>query len=274
MSLLYISILWVCACVDSAEPNVTVSAPVGSTVILPCKVTGLSAQSTHFRWSTGYVIVFERSMYGSRVSSGYEGRVDVPVDALRKGNCSLVLKDVRITDDRFYKTFSVELRYNRRPNIWREINRVDLSVDVVWNITAQEGSTAVLPCKWSDLPVQTPHVQWFIDSEIVFERKGKESFDGEGYEGRVDVPEDELLKGNCSLVLKNVSVTDAAVYRSSLLVKNKEETRLVQTVTFSVDVKPQKKEDVTPAPSGEAGINCPQPLILIMSFLMCLLFAR
>ncbi|KAM9496520.1 uncharacterized protein Hap1MRO34_026620 [Clarias gariepinus] len=96
------------------------------------------------------------------------------------------------------------------------------------------GSTVVLPCEWRDLSVQTPHVVWTIEREVVFERKGKDSLQDEGYEGRVDVPEDELLKGNCSLVLKNVRVTDEAEYRSSMLLEHPKKFVFVQEVHLSV----------------------------------------
>ncbi|XP_047675937.1 uncharacterized protein LOC113651637 [Tachysurus fulvidraco] len=271
MSLLYISILWVCACVDSAESLVTVSAAVGSTVILPCKLTEEFKLTSVIKWQDNHNIVFERSSDGTYQGEGYEGRVDVPVDELREGNCSLVLKNVRFTDDQLYKTFTVE--YGNINTAAKGINNVTLSVYGL-QISAPVGSTVVLPCDWSHLSIKTPDVVWFIDSETVFERKGKDSYEGEGYEGRVDVPEDELLKGNCSLVMKNIRVSDTGIYSSSMLITDTQEPVLVQKVKLSVVAKPQKKEGVKPAPSGEAGINCPQPLILIMSFLMCLLFSR
>ncbi|KAF5885532.1 programmed cell death 1 ligand 1-like, partial [Clarias magur] len=107
-------------------------------------------------------------------------------------------------------------------------------------VSARVGSTAVLPCEWRNVPVQTPHVQWNTDTDIVFERKGEQLFEGEGYEDRVDVPQDKLLEGNCSLVLKNVSVTDAGVYQSYLSVKRMKRASstkwvLVQRVEVSVD---------------------------------------
>ncbi|XP_053093237.1 uncharacterized protein LOC113545586 isoform X2 [Pangasianodon hypophthalmus] len=233
MTLLYIYILWVAACVDtiSTDSHITVSAEVGSTVVLPCNLSNVFTETPHIRWRTDDGFVFERSSDGSDTGSGYEGRVDVPEDELRKGNCSLVLKNVSVTDHSFYKSFVVEHVDRTATNKVKEINKVKLNV--FWNISAEVGSTVVLPCDWRNLPIQTPHIEWYIDTEIVFDRKGKESFQGEGYEGRVDVPEDELLKGNCSLVLKNVSATDAAVYRSSMLVKHKS-SKLIQEIKLSV----------------------------------------
>ncbi|KAK3526680.1 hypothetical protein QTP70_031470, partial [Hemibagrus guttatus] len=242
MSLLYIYILWVTACVDcnvsptdAAESLVTVSAPVGSTVILPCNLTEVFNKTPVIWWQ---IInrkdrVFERSSNGVSSGSGYEGRVDIPVDELLKGNCSLVLKNVRITDDHLYKTFRMEHVDSTNTTGAKNFNNVSLSV--YDQISARVGSTAVLPCEWSHLSIQTPHVQWIIDSETVFERKGKELNQSKGYEGRVDVPEDELLKGNCSLVLKNVTVTDAGNYNSSMLVKDTQKSVLVQKIKLSVD---------------------------------------
>ncbi|XP_060743239.1 uncharacterized protein LOC132857242 isoform X2 [Tachysurus vachellii] len=229
MSLLYISILWVCACVDSAESLVTVSAPVGSTVILPCKLTEEFKPTSLIKWKINHFIVFERSSNGTHSGLGYEGRVDVPVDELRKGNCSLVMKNVSFTDDQIYKSFTMNIN---NPVEMKEINSVNLSVYGL-QISAPVGSTVVLPCDWSHLSIKTPHVQWFIGSETVFDRKGKEINQSERYEGRVDVPEDELLKGNCSLVM-NISVNDTGIYSSSMLITDTQESVLVQKVKLSV----------------------------------------
>ncbi|KAK2834056.1 hypothetical protein Q7C36_014757 [Tachysurus vachellii] len=233
MSLLYISILWVCACVDSAEPNVTVSAPVGSTVILPCNLTEDFKLTSFIKWQLNNDVVFERNSDVTHSGSGYEGRVDVPEDELRKGNCSLVLKNVRFTDDQIYKSFTMEHVDINNPVEAKQINSVNLSVDGL-QISAPVGSTVALPCDWSHLSIKTPDVKWFIGSETVFQRKGKDPYQGEGYEGRVDVPEDELLKGNCSLVMKNISVNDTRIYSSSMLITDTQESVLVQKVKLSV----------------------------------------
>ncbi|KAF5900489.1 uncharacterized protein DAT39_009808, partial [Clarias magur] len=233
MALLYIHILCVSAFVYSISEvhHITVSAPLGSTVVLPCQLTHAFKQTSAVRWGINNEVVFERSRDGTDVGSGYEGRVDVPEDELRKGNCSLVLKNVRLTDDGVYKPFVMEHMDGAK---WEEINKVELSVKVLQNISAAVGSTVVLPCDYRHLSTQTPHVKWYMGLEVVFERQGKESYQGEGYEGRVDVPEDELLKGTCSLVLNNVRVSDGAEYRSSMIVKHTERPVLVQKVQLLV----------------------------------------
>ncbi|KAF4081712.1 hypothetical protein AMELA_G00164370 [Ameiurus melas] len=111
-----------------------------------------------------------------------------------------------------------------------------------FTVSGHVGSTAVLPCDLESEDTGTPHIRWDIGSEIVFERLGEETYQGEGYEGRVDVPEEELLKGNCSLVLRNLKLTDTAVYRSYLIVRrtNRSVMRkivVISRVDLSVDGK-------------------------------------
>ncbi|KAI4874135.1 hypothetical protein NFI96_015844 [Prochilodus magdalenae] len=66
-------------------------------------------------------------------------------------------------------------------------------------MSARVGSSAVLPCDCLNVSGSSPHVEWRTISETVFEREGEETYQGEGFKGRVDIPEDKLLKGNCSL---------------------------------------------------------------------------
>ncbi|XP_046714761.1 uncharacterized protein LOC124392116 [Silurus meridionalis] len=263
MILLSISIFWLSVCVYSisADPPITVEAHVGSTALLPCTLSKDFTQTSVIRWRADNEVVFERSFDDTHEGPGYEGRVDVPEDELHKGNCSLVLKDLRVTDHTFYRSFVLEHVEDTNTDKIQEINTVQLNV--FQSVSAQVGSTAVLPCDWRHLSIQTPHVEWSIGRETVFERKGKKSFQGERYEGRVDVPEEELLKGNCSLVLKNVSVTDEARYSSYMVVINTKKPVLVQNIKLSVRVT-EKSES---APLGEAdGMNL---LIIITVCIMC-----
>ncbi|KAG9281439.1 class II histocompatibility antigen, B-L beta chain-like [Astyanax mexicanus] len=100
------------------------------------------------------------------------------------------------------------------------------------SVTVSVGSSAVLHCDFkpiasSQLSEQSPYIEWKTTSQTVFERLGEVHIHGEGYEGRVDVPEDKLKKGNCSLVLKEVKAEDAGIYESYLVVKRSK--RSIQT---------------------------------------------
>ena len=80
------------------------------------------------------------------------------------------------------------------------------------------GQSAVLPCLLSSLDQAAPYIQWLSTAETVFERMGSEKFQGQGYEGRANVPQGMLEQGNCSLFLEDVRLTDSGVYESYLVV--------------------------------------------------------
>ncbi|KAM9496685.1 CD276 antigen homolog isoform 1-T2 [Clarias gariepinus] len=123
----YICIVWISICVDllSAEPEISVSGPVGSTAVLPCQLTSVDTDRLYIRWNIESEIVFER--LGERLYQGeeYEGRVDVPVEELRKGNCSLVWSNLRLTDEGIYTSYQASLHTSPKELL---TNRVGLSV--------------------------------------------------------------------------------------------------------------------------------------------------
>ncbi|KAG5264649.1 hypothetical protein AALO_G00256490 [Alosa alosa] len=100
------------------------------------------------------------------------------------------------------------------------------------------GQSAVLPCLVSSLhrSPPSPYIQWLSTSETVFEGMGTEKFQGHGYEGRANVPQQMLEQGNCSLFLEDVRLTDSGVYESYLVVGNTKVKRkvLLQSVQFIV----------------------------------------
>ncbi|KAF4081717.1 hypothetical protein AMELA_G00164380 [Ameiurus melas] len=138
-----------------------------------------------------------------------------------------------------------------------------LSAVSEFTVSGQVGSTAVLPCKLENEDTGTLYIKWEIGSETVFERHSEETYQGEGYEGRVDVPVEELHKGNCSLVLRNLTLTDAALYTSYQRVRRskrsvKEETVEISRVDLSVDENLNeecKAENEVPRDGGWTGVG-------------------
>ncbi|KAL7868533.1 hypothetical protein SRHO_G00099170 [Serrasalmus rhombeus] len=115
-------------------------------------------------------------------------------------------------------------------------------------ISVKAGSSAVLPCDWrnkTQSPGERPHIEWRTPSETVFERRGGEQYEGDGYEHRVDVPEDKLLSGDCSLVLKDVRLNDSGPYESYLLERRRRRSLrskrvFIQAVELSVEDAPEE----------------------------------
>ncbi|XP_066525416.1 uncharacterized protein [Hoplias malabaricus] len=148
-------------------------------------------------------------------------------------------------------------------------------------ISARVGSSVILPCDWRNVSSQNPHVEWRTFVETVLERRGTELYQAEEYEGRVDVPEDKLLKGNCSLVLKNVKAEDEGVYESYLVVKRTKRALqskrvFLQSVELSVDETPEEPPEEHMSEvftvKDKARMICNQPLMIAVSLISCLLF--
>ncbi|XP_062872883.1 uncharacterized protein LOC134334461 [Trichomycterus rosablanca] len=251
MFLLYICIVQFVSCDDlsSEDPQITITATVGSTALLPCKCTTEPDKTPHVRWRTDTETVFEREGKEWFDGEEYEGRVDVPKDELNRGDCSLVLKNVRVTDEGVYICYQLVIKRTKRSvSVPHLIQTVHLSVDgfsedLLISITVTVGSTTLLPCNCNTETGKTQYVQWKNDIETtVFEREGDELYQGEEYEGRVDVPEDKMNKGDCSLVLKNVRATnDDGEYRCYQLVMLTgsfgSKRHLIQIVHLSVVAK-------------------------------------
>ncbi|KAF7702510.1 hypothetical protein HF521_001793 [Silurus meridionalis] len=152
------------------------------------------------------------------------------------------------------------------------------SGESVISVSGDLGSTAVLPCELESVGTETLHIKWKNKAKVVFERKGERFTPGDGYKNRVDVPEEELRKGNCSLVLRNLTPNDKNVYTSIQVVSRTKrsltnEEKKISRVSLSVREKPpEEKSDEVSSPTDDAQIKFPHPLILVLSLLACVLF--
>ncbi|KAM9496434.1 CD276 antigen homolog [Clarias gariepinus] len=161
--------------------------------------------------------------------------------------------------------------------VWISVCVYLLSAEPEISVSGPVGSTAVLPCQLTSVDTDRLYIRWKIESEFVFERLDVESYQGEGYEGRVDVPVEELRKGNCSLVLHNLTFTDTGVYTSYQTVRHTKRsvrvrrgTVLINSVNLSVYVSPPEETDSSIS-SAPTVMKSPHPLILVLSLVSCLL---
>ncbi|XP_053340702.1 versican core protein-like [Clarias gariepinus] len=132
-------------------------------------------------------------------------------------------------------------------------------------VSGTVGSTVVLPCELASVGHKESRIRWGSIEELVFERKDGESFQGERFQDRVDVPLDELRKGNCSLVLHNLSLSDAGTY----IIYNTTRSTLDQTSHYSTPEELQIGK-VELLVSSEV-MKSPHPLVLVLSLVSCLL---
>ncbi|KAM7384873.1 hypothetical protein PAMA_011977 [Pampus argenteus] len=115
------------------------------------------------------------------------------------------------------------------------------SVTPFLSVSSMVGNQAILPCSWkSRLGEVAPpacHIQWTTPVDTVFEQRGKERWQAEVFEGRVEVPEEKLGSGDCSLIINDVQIGDTGRYESFLLVDGawSRTTRVfIQSVRLSV----------------------------------------
>ncbi|XP_038827691.1 uncharacterized protein LOC120026964 isoform X1 [Salvelinus namaycush] len=106
------------------------------------------------------------------------------------------------------------------------------------SISCNVGSQAILPCKWKSQLDNVPvcHVQWQTPDETVFEQMGAQQWQATEFEGRVEVPEEKLWEGDCSLILSDVQFGDVGLYESFMVVDRARNKRrvFIQSVQLSV----------------------------------------
>ncbi|CAB1320966.1 unnamed protein product [Coregonus sp. 'balchen'] len=109
---MHLHCLWIVGCVASSSlPSVpvSISSPVGSQAILPCKWRSQldDVPVCHIQWQTPDEPVFEQKGEQQWQASEFEGRVEVPKEKLWEGDCSLILRDVQFGDVGLYESFMV-----------------------------------------------------------------------------------------------------------------------------------------------------------------------
>lgn len=95
---------------SSAQP-VPIVSMVGSQVVLPCSWKGsekeMKESNCHIQWMSPPHTVFEQLGEDKWQAAEFNGRVEVPLEKLNSGDCSLIIKDVQIGDTGRYESFIV-----------------------------------------------------------------------------------------------------------------------------------------------------------------------
>lgn len=118
-------------------------------------------------------------------------------------------------------------------------------------ISTSVGDKAVLPCSWKSeldgINVPVCHIQWQTPADTVFEQKGAQRWEANEFKGRVEVPEEKLDQGDCSLILTDVQYADVGLYESFVVVDGARMNQrvFIQSVRLIVhDHKSKQSEDL------------------------------
>ncbi|XP_033981019.1 uncharacterized protein lgals17 isoform X2 [Trematomus bernacchii] len=106
------------------------------------------------------------------------------------------------------------------------------------SVTFKVGNQAVLPCSWKqrlgEVAPSTCYIQWSSPADTVFELQGDKKWQAEEFQGRMEVPEEKLKSGDCSLVISDVQIGDTGRYESFMVVDG---VRSAKTKVFIQSVK-------------------------------------
>ncbi|XP_065109235.1 butyrophilin-like protein 2 isoform X2 [Paramisgurnus dabryanus] len=225
MEFICVTLMIIIGITDSTGPFNVVGpvAPLlaipGKDVILPCslnpKISAVDMRVEWFRLDLKVVHLYEDHEDNNiNQLQSYRGRTEVFKDELQKGNTSLKLSRVQISDEGLYTCF-IESK------TWYDDITVDLRVKTVVGPVAPlitvVGEDVILPCSLKpQISAVDMRVEWFrLDLEVVHlyeDHEDKNTNQLQSYRGRTEMFKDELQKGNTALKLSRVQISDEGLY--------------------------------------------------------------
>ncbi|XP_030018121.1 uncharacterized protein LOC115438570 [Sphaeramia orbicularis] len=247
--LLYGLSLLVLPPVSSSEVVWSISARVGDNVTLPCEAPGVvDFEDVAVKWTRpdlgpDQFVVFYRDGRPDPDNQhpSYQDRVDLVHSQLMGGDLSVVLKNVTINDSGRFECQLIQKMENQKK--WSEskpISTIVLKVSDPDPIEARVGDNVTLPCNTSDVVnFEDPTVKWTrpdlgLGQYIYLYRDGRPDPENQhpSYEDRVDLVHSQLMGGDLSVVLKNVTINDSGTF----------ECHLIQTMMFGKRRKRSRSE--------------------------------
>ncbi|XP_029028605.1 CD276 antigen-like isoform X1 [Betta splendens] len=210
----------------------------GDDVILPCRLQPpLSAESMRVEWTRPdlepeFIHVHQDGRFLYELQNpDYNYRTSLFVDQLPNGNVSLKLSRVTQSDAGTYRCSlpSVQQEASVQLSVVSEVIGSDQAVRAV------VGGDVILPCHMKPpFDVTTLTVEWKTRNGAVVHKftNGGDNTDiqNDQFKGRTSLFHDEMHKGNISLKLTNVTLTDAGNYTCSLRKQQQEKKGNVELV--------------------------------------------
>ncbi|XP_036418249.1 ribonuclease inhibitor-like isoform X4 [Colossoma macropomum] len=219
-------------------PAAPLVVEAGEDLVLPCSLQpNISAENMMVEWirpdTDSLVHLYED--HGDRNDDqidSYRGRTALFKEELQKGNTSLKLSAVQPSDDGAYKCSVQDKSYSDAITVHVEVNVHLKVIGPAEPLVVEAGEDLVLPCSLQpSVSAVDMTVEWsrlHLGDRIVhlYEHNKDRSFDQmESYRGRTTLFKEELKKGNASLKLSALRLSDDGAYKC-----------LIETRTWDDDI--------------------------------------
>uniref|UniRef100_A0A8C4XDV2 CD276 antigen homolog n=1 Tax=Erpetoichthys calabaricus TaxID=27687 RepID=A0A8C4XDV2_ERPCA len=205
------------------QDNKYLTAIIGETVQILCSLNtteSLKTENISVEWATSEGLIIHSFVKGvdnlSNQAPQFEGRTQLFRHELSRGNFSLRLSNVSVADEGEF----VCSYYDGVPtNGSRVLHHQYLHVESDNCLTAIIGETVQIPCTLNteeSLKTENISVEWATSEGLIIHSfvKGVDNLSNQApqFEGRPQLFRHELSRGNFSLRLSNVSVTDVGKF--------------------------------------------------------------
>ncbi|XP_036418515.1 butyrophilin-like protein 9 isoform X3 [Colossoma macropomum] len=207
-------------------PAAPLVVEAGEDLVLPCSLQpNISAENMMVEWTrpdTGSLVHLYKD-HGDRNDDqidSYRGRTALFKEELQKGNTSLKLSAVQPSDEGAYKCVIQDKSYNDAITVYVEVNAHFKIVGAAAPLVADAGEDLVLPCfikpSISDEGIVVEWTRLHLDDRLVHlyaDYGDRNNGQMESYRGRTALFKEELWKGNASLKLSALRLSDEGAYK-------------------------------------------------------------